>query len=309
MLLCEKPYFFEYREDFHSEKQKKCDRTLFRCGKCFACKMQRSTDWKNRIILEANSYGFDNCLFLTLTFSDNSLSERGHCFLDKRDIQLFLKRLRISAKRVLGIENIRYYAAGEYGSRTSRPHYHLILFGLRNNELVRGLITSCWNFGFCHFGSFSANSASYVAGYCAKQEISKVESRSSDKLPEWHLQSLGLGRDFVNSLLLGFKEGDLDVPRFIRFGGRIMFLPLYLVKKAREKVFSSDYIDSLKLALLLNYKSDFSSRLSLNIYQECHPDSVLERYLSFVNQKIANLKSIYKNSYLRRQSCGGLNLV
>lgn len=302
MLLCEKPYFFEFREDYHSEKQRKCHKTLFRCGKCFACRLQRSTDWKNRILLEARSYGESNCLFLTLTFSDDALSERGNASLDKRDLQLFFKRLRIRFSRLLGIKNIRYYACGEYGSRTSRPHYHAVIFGISNNSFHRELITSCWGHGFSYFGSLTPSSAAYVSGYCAKNELSEIDSRPEDTLPEFHIQSQGLGRDFVDSVVSCYKKGDSDVVRVIRFCGRFMFLPLYVIRKARQKIFNSDYIDKLSTALLLNYKTDFFSKLSLDDYNSEHPDTVITRYLSFIKQKILNLKSIYSKSYYRRVS-------
>lgn len=52
--------------------------------------------------------------------------------LSKRDIQLFLKRLRINIYRKSNVPNeeasIRYFIAGEYGSTTYRPHYHGIIW-------------------------------------------------------------------------------------------------------------------------------------------------------------------------------------
>ena len=44
--------------------------------------------------------------------------------LNKREFQLFMKRLR---KR---FSNVRYFMCGEYGDLFKRPHYHAILFGL-----------------------------------------------------------------------------------------------------------------------------------------------------------------------------------
>nr|WBW04067.1 replication protein [Microviridae sp.] len=52
--------------------------------------------------------------------------------LVKRDFQLFMKRLR---KKFSG-EGIRFFASGEYGSLTFRPHYHAIIFGLELHDLV-----------------------------------------------------------------------------------------------------------------------------------------------------------------------------
>ena len=78
-----------------------------------------------------------NC-FVTLTYSDEGIAHLDRCIdpetgeigagplrsLNKRDIQLFMKRLR---KRTGA--KIRYLQCGEYGSKTQRPHHHVLLFG------------------------------------------------------------------------------------------------------------------------------------------------------------------------------------
>ena len=60
--------------------------------------------------------------YITLTYNDDHLPANGS--LQPRDLQLFWKRLRKA--RTPGI---RYYACGEYGDQTARPHYHAIIFG------------------------------------------------------------------------------------------------------------------------------------------------------------------------------------
>lgn len=118
-----------------------CD--VVRCGKCIGCRMDRSADWANRLLLEKEYYPDDQCYFLTLTYDDNYVPvsytpdpETGEALpvltLRRRDIQLFVKRLR---KR-LEPDKIRVFYCGEYGPRTFRPHYHMIVFGLRLCDLV-----------------------------------------------------------------------------------------------------------------------------------------------------------------------------
>jgi len=48
--------------------------------------------------------------------------------LIKRDVQLFVKRLR-KDQDARGLAKIRYYLVGEYGDQTKRPHYHAAIFG------------------------------------------------------------------------------------------------------------------------------------------------------------------------------------
>ena len=80
-------------------------------------------------------------MFLTLTYNDDNLpSDVG---LHKDDLQRFFKRLR----KALDTKKIRYFACGEYGDTTSRPHYHAIVFGLGLNEIDKKYVTDAWPLG------------------------------------------------------------------------------------------------------------------------------------------------------------------
>lgn len=63
----------------------------------------------------------DNC-FITLTYDDEHLPT--NYSVELRAFQLFMKKLRKS----LGSKKIRYFACGEYGDQTLRPHYHALIF-------------------------------------------------------------------------------------------------------------------------------------------------------------------------------------
>ena len=115
---------------------------LLPCNHCIGCRLDYSRRWADRMMLELDHS--KKAIFVTLTYNnrhipftevdyDGQLSEFGAFTLDKRDLQLFFKRLR---KRFSDKE-IRYYAAGEYGSteRGERPHYHAIIFGLGLEDL------------------------------------------------------------------------------------------------------------------------------------------------------------------------------
>lgn len=111
------------------------------CGKCIGCRLDYSRQWANRCMLELGYH--DSAYFVTLTYNDGNLPIRyytdpktGEAFpvasLVKRDVQLFMKRLR----REFSDQHIRFYAAGEYGEESFRPHYHLIIFGLKLDDLM-----------------------------------------------------------------------------------------------------------------------------------------------------------------------------
>lgn len=92
------------------------------CGKCLECLSHYSIEWATRCVLEANMHSQNCMLTLTYSVSDGSVH--------KRDVQLFIKRLRkaIDCK-------ISYFLSGEYGKKGGRPHYHVIVFGWRPSDL------------------------------------------------------------------------------------------------------------------------------------------------------------------------------
>ena len=110
------------------------------CGKCIGCRLEYSRQWANRCLLELQYH--DSAFFCTFTYDDihvplglsvdRQTGEAVECMtLRKRDFQLLMKRIR---KRFSN-DSIRFFAAGEYGSDTFRPHYHAILFGLHLGDL------------------------------------------------------------------------------------------------------------------------------------------------------------------------------
>lgn len=170
------------------------------CGKCIGCRLERSRQWANRCSLELQYH--DSAYFATLTYDDDhvplvygNVGEDGdycHMSLRKRDLQLWLKRLR----RAFPDDHIRFFACGEYGDQTLRPHYHAILFGLHLDDLkvkrvdakgfvyytsekfdstwtsekkCEGSITPLTQNGMCELTSVTWNTCAYVARYITKK--------------------------------------------------------------------------------------------------------------------------------------------
>ena len=112
------------------------------CGQCIGCRIDRSRQWANRCMLELQYH--DSAYFVTLTYDDLHVPKAYYpdpdtgeahqsLTLCKRDFQLWMKRLR---KR-FSDDKIRFFACGEYGGSTHRPHYHAIVFGLHLDDLVK----------------------------------------------------------------------------------------------------------------------------------------------------------------------------
>lgn len=151
------------------------------CGQCVGCRLEHARQWAMRCLHEKKLHR-ENC-FITLTYDNDHLPEGGT--LVKRDLQLFLKRLR---KR-FG-EGIRFYACGEYGDVSSRPHYHLLLFnhnfrdrkvfGKRDAKhpvFLSAELDAIWGKGLAVVGDITFESAAYVARYVMK----KVTGDRADK--------------------------------------------------------------------------------------------------------------------------------
>lgn len=87
-------------------------------------------------------------------------------YCNTSDCQKFLKRLRFHSKDKYN-EEIRFYGVSEYGPRTYRPHWHLLLF-LNSDELassIQQLVSASWSYGSTTCELSRGGSASYVASY------------------------------------------------------------------------------------------------------------------------------------------------
>ncbi len=154
------------------------------CGKCGACRHNRRTEWAFRLKVEHRHA--KSAFFITLTYTDATLpvTPYGEVTLSKKDVQDFIKRLRKENSKKWS-EQLRYYAVGEYGTKTDRPHYHIILFNL-HSDLVNSILPK-WKSGQIHVGTVSDASIFY----CSKYHITKRHDylKDDDRQPEFALMS------------------------------------------------------------------------------------------------------------------------
>lgn len=219
-MLCRKPFFSKGAS--------------FGCGQCMHCRYNRRRLWTHRIILEAVVH--PTASFLTLTYNDANLPDAGS--LVPRDVTLFLKRLR----KNLGDRKIRYFAVGEYGDETWRPHYHLALFGVDHADYEA--VEAAWPCGFIYFGDLTWESAGYIAGYVTKKMTSKDDVRLNGLYPEYATMSLrpGIGALSVAQIAAALSSThgqfaftqDGDVPDSLLHGRKSMPLGRYIRRKLRE---------------------------------------------------------------------------
>ena len=132
------------------------------------------------------------------------------------DLQKFIKRVRRWQEYDYG-KRIRFYACGEYGSRSARPHYHLIMYGLRlagpDNDTWRTVrngntlwqckeLEKYWPFGNVVVGSVTFESCGYVARYMLKKKKGEYGEfyKTFNLVPEFTRMSLkpGIGEKYYD---------------------------------------------------------------------------------------------------------------
>lgn len=213
----------------------------FPCGHCPNCRKAKSNEWSFRISLESLSW--NDLAFVTLTYNNDNCPE--DYSLVPSHLSSFVKRLRRRIERQGVSGKIRYYGVGEYGDKFGRPHYHLIIFGLKPEDFH--LVNLSWNMGLVDVQKpLSAEQCSnYVAGYVTKK-FRKIHY--GDRVPPFNRQSMGLGKSFV--LKLPFYTPYLQVGKFKRPLGR------FLRNKLAEKFGVLDQVKKEGLRRLYEKTSD-----------------------------------------------------
>ena len=201
------------------------------CGKCKACMLRKRKEMSVRLAHECSMW--NNAVFITLTYDednvpvtdktltiDNPLKDfyRGKDVdltsgdwdrtLNIPDVQKFMKRLRrhleYVPKKCKCVRDhldtkVRYFACGEYGTKTHRPHYHIIIFGWKPSDLVAfklhngnvvyrsAQVEKLWPFGL----SSCSDVNTAVAQYCARYVTKKIATQDKRLwvIPEFNLTS------------------------------------------------------------------------------------------------------------------------
>ena len=180
--------------------------------------------------------------FVTLTYREESLPQGGSLF--KKDFQDFMKRLRKRRGR-----GLRFYMCGEYGDKTFRPHYHMLLFNNVFEDLVlckeedgkrsyqSGELLDCWRLGNCQVDALSLPSVFYVSGYVRKKLTGPLaEEVYGERIAPYNdmsrgskkLGTGGIGREFC----LKYWKGQYD---FFYVEGMKMPVPRYYDKVMWEQ--------------------------------------------------------------------------
>lgn len=175
---------------------------LVPCGYCSSCRQGKVLGWVFRLIQEMRSS--NTAAFFTFTYKESELplTDYGPS-LHKPDYQKFMKRLRKAQSKVSN-DKIRYYACGEYGGKTGRPHYHAVIFDLHPSLHLPVLMESIWQMGQVDCSPLNMARVKYVCKYVMKNH------NKTNLVNEFSLMSKGLGKSFLSDTNIKyFKEREL----------------------------------------------------------------------------------------------------
>lgn len=202
------------------------------CRKCPPCLAKRSNGWIFRLMKQDTVS--EKSLFVTLTYDNKHFTKesgritpKGFLTLNKRDFQLFMKRLRKNSPYGT---LLKYYAVGEYGSATLRPHYHAIIFNTTPDE-----IKNAWGMGHTHCDIVNGNTVAYTTKYMHKGKLIPLHS-NDDRLPEFQLLSKGLGASYISRDTIRYHNEDINRNYLTGEGGVKIPMPDFY----RKKLFSDE---------------------------------------------------------------------
>lgn len=216
---------------------------LLPCKKCIGCRLEKSRQWATRLIHETSFH--KSAVFLTLTYDQKNIPIDGS--LKKEHLRTFFNDLR-GRNSYYGKDKIKYFACGEYGDQTGRPHYHAVLFGdiglydaessparpsrSGNPQYSNSRLSEVWTFGEHTISEHNFETAAYVARYILKK-ISGAPSAAhyGDRIPEFQSSSNGLGKGHAEKWL-----GDIYPSDHVVLPGRGEFMPPPYYDRVLEKI-------------------------------------------------------------------------
>lgn len=235
--FCDLPAGEEYLHRDHGL----CKVIYLPCGKCSGCIKDRMMDITALQCCEASLHTHN--WFLTLTYDDWKTYELTETF-PRSLVRSHLTDFLVSMRKYCAYNKarFRYFACGEYGSQSFRPHYHLSVFGLdpsllgllhagvdeevqrdqlynsaklKHTSLSRDengnivyhspVIASRWKFGNHKLYRANRQTFQYIAGYVTKK-LEKSDLADDSLSPEFRMQSRpSIGKPWFDKFYTGLS--------------------------------------------------------------------------------------------------------
>jgi len=264
------------------------------CGKCPSCYYTKVGGMSFRLMVEEKQSLSSH--FLTFTYAPDNIvyTPFGRRSLCKYDLQNFFKRLRKNHEGHRNYNNpIKYYAVGEYGSETRRPHYHAIVF---NCDIE--LVEKAWTLdgkliGDIYYGDVCESSVGYTLKYLSKPRNAGMFG-DDDRQREFALSSKGIGISYLTNNMRAWHKADFYNRRYLTLnGGLKVAMPRYYY----EKLYDGYERDLLTMSGSLCRQDDFYNEFISMPYEKRMEDiSLFEKRVDaafrsheFNNSKILQL--------------------
>lgn len=210
------------------------------CGSCAFCAATKRSDWALRLHYEAKKH--IGSKFVTLTYANNNLTWRdGQPQLVKSDLQKWFKRVRKAGHK------FRYFAVGEYGSHTYRPHYHIIVFGDLPDDAIRKgwskynrKTDKHYEIGHVHIGAVTPASIMYCLGYVVNGKAWQMRHKRERPFTVMSRRP-GLGSNYLSAQMIEWHKSDRK--NYALLDGQKRHLPKYY----KDKIFSR--LDRVRIAV------------------------------------------------------------
>ncbi|AXH76671.1 MAG: replication initiator protein [Microviridae sp.] len=257
------------------------------CGRCPNCFYNKIAGWTFRL-LEEERHSISS-QFITLTYDTNHLvcTPYGKASLTKYDLQNFFKRLR--KNKCNRGRNIKYYAVGEYGSQTKRPHYHAIIFNAHIDSFQSAWTLDKQLIGDIHYGDVSHASIGYTLKYLNKKSTIGLIG-DDDRHPQFSLSSNGLGLSYLSQNILSYHMADLYNRNYLTLpGGQKCPMPRYYY----EKIYDGYNRDLLKMSGSLIRQDEFYKNFVTGYFNS--PQSLKDEQLRTIRIQAAFDRLYHEN--------------
>ena len=192
------------------------------CGKCHECKKARKSNYTVRARAEFQKYGSQRCFLLNLTvnpFCEKKVFPNGQ--LDHAEFQKFMKRLRKKIETHISKDiKIKYICGAEYGTENERPHFHVIIYGWKPEDLKKWSSTDK---GFKQYRS------QFVEECWRDVELERDKKEFKKQMKKFH-------KDYPNTRQANGEKYDYMPLGFVTLGevyeSTVSYVTKYVVKNA-----------------------------------------------------------------------------
>lgn len=219
-------------------------------------------------------------------------------------VQNWIKRVRKAHGK--SQDKIKYFAVGEYGSKSMRPHYHVIMFNcdlavlLGNKEadmckrypdfFLNGKhlwYPKSWPYGNVTIGAVSGASI----GYCLKYMMKPKKVNDNDtRCPEFAFMSKGLGIGYFKQSKLLWHHADRDQRMYIPIeGGKKISMPRYY----KDRLYSKQEREEMAVhhTKVANEKLGEIQKEAMEMYGSSWEEKLKEQILFSYEKMYENAKS------------------